>query len=70
MFHKTFSRKFYIYQIVHGTKGHMSVYESECHPQNIIWSEAKLKSIYYFVGDRAVHFPFAPKSFYVFSEFS
>ena len=22
-----------------------------CHPQNIIWTEAKLRSIYYFAGD-------------------
>ena len=25
------------------------------HPQNIIWTGAKLRSIYYFVGDRPVH---------------
>ena len=52
-------------QIVHGTKGHMAVYGPGCHPQNIIWTEAKphtiiwteakLRSIYYFVGDRPVH---------------
>jgi hypothetical protein len=31
-------------------------------PQNIIWNEAKLRSIYYFVGDRPVHkLPFDPK---------
>jgi hypothetical protein len=35
-----------------GTKGHMAVYGPGCHPQNIIWTEAKLRSIYYFVGDR------------------
>jgi hypothetical protein len=29
-----------IYQIVHGTKGHMAVYGPGCHPQNSIWSEA------------------------------
>jgi hypothetical protein len=51
-----------IYQIVHGTKGHMAVYGPGCHPQNIIWTEAKLRSIYYFVGDRPVHkLPFGPK---------
>jgi hypothetical protein len=33
-----------------------------CHPQNIIWTEAKLRSIYYFVSDRPVHkLPFGPK---------
>jgi hypothetical protein len=32
-----------------------------CHC-NIIWTEAKLRSIYYFVGDRPVHkLPFGPK---------
>ena len=35
-----------IYQIVHGTKGHMAVYELGCHPQNIIWTVGKLRSIY------------------------
>jgi hypothetical protein len=51
-----------MYQIVHGTKGHMAVYGTGCHPQNIIWTEAKLRSIYYFVGDRPVHKqPFGPK---------
>jgi hypothetical protein len=50
-----------MYQIVHGTKGHMAVYGTGCHPQNIIWTEAKLRSIYYFVGDRPVHKqPFGP----------
>jgi hypothetical protein len=51
-----------IYQIVHGTKGHMTVYGPGCHPQNsiwteakLIWTEAKLRSIYYFVGDRPVN---------------
>ena len=40
----------------------MAVYEPGCHPQNIIWIEAKLRSIYYFVGDRPVHkLPFGPK---------
>jgi hypothetical protein len=33
----------------------MVVYGQGCHPQNIIWTEAKLRSIYYFVGDRPVH---------------
>ena len=52
----------YIYQIVHGIKGHMVVYGPGCHPQNIIWTEAKLRSIYYFVGDRPVHkLPFGLK---------
>ena len=27
-----------IYQIVHGTKGHMATYGPGCHPQNIIWT--------------------------------
>jgi len=31
----------YIYQIVHGNKGHMAVYGPGCHPQNIIWTEAE-----------------------------
>jgi hypothetical protein len=40
----------------------MAVYEPGCHPQNIIWTEAKLRSIYYCVGDRPVHkLPFGPK---------
>ena len=40
----------------------MAVYGPGCHPQNIIWNEAKLRSIYYFVGDRPVHkLPFGPK---------
>jgi hypothetical protein len=46
---------FYNYQIVHGTNGHMAIYGPGCHPQNIIWTEAKLRSLYYFVGDRPVH---------------
>jgi hypothetical protein len=51
-----------IYQIVHGTKGHMAVYGPVCHPQNIIWTEAKLRSIYYYMDDRPVHkLPFGPK---------
>ena len=55
-------KEIYIYQIVHSTKGHMAVYGLGCHPQNIIWTEAKLRSIYYFVGDRPVHkLPFGPK---------
>ena len=40
----------------------MAVYEPGCHPQTIIWTEAKLRSIYYFVGDRPVHkLPFGPR---------
>jgi hypothetical protein len=40
----------------------MAVYGPGCHPQNIIWIEAKLRSIYYFVGGRPVHkLPFGPK---------
>jgi hypothetical protein len=40
----------------------MAVYGPGCHPQNIIWTEAKLRSIYYFVGNRPVHkLPFGPK---------
>ena len=40
----------------------MAVYGPGCYPQNIIWTEAKLRSIYYFVGDRPVHkLPFGPK---------
>jgi hypothetical protein len=51
-----------IYQIVHGTEGHMALYGPGCHPQNIIWTEAMLRSIYYFVGDRPVYkLPFGPK---------
>ena len=68
----TFSFGHCIYQIFHGTKGHMAVYGPGCHPQNIIWTEAKpqniiwteakLRSIYYFVGDRPVHkLPYGPK---------
>jgi hypothetical protein len=34
-----------IYQIVHGTKGHMAVYGLGCHPQNIIWIEARFTKI-------------------------
>ena len=42
--------------------GHMAVYVPGCHTQNIIWTKAKLRSIYYFVGDRSVHkLPFGPK---------
>ena len=56
-----------IYQIVHGTKGHMTVYGPGCHPQNIIWTEAKLRSIYYFAGDRPVHkLPFGSKCHDIF----
>jgi hypothetical protein len=40
----------------------MAVYEPVRHPQNIIWTKAKLRSICYFVGDRSVHkLPFGPK---------
>jgi hypothetical protein len=40
----------------------MAIYGPGCHPQNIIWTEAKLRSIYYFVGDRPVHkLSFGPK---------
>ena len=40
----------------------MAAYEPGCHRQNIIWTEAKLRSTYYFVGDRPVHeLPFGPK---------
>jgi hypothetical protein len=40
----------------------MAVYGLGCHPQNIIWTEAKLRSIYYYVGDRPVYkLPFGPK---------
>ena len=43
------------HKILHGPK-------RRCHPQNIIWTEAKLRSIYYFVGDRPVHkLSFGPK---------
>jgi hypothetical protein len=40
----------------------MAVYGPGCHPQNIIWTEAMLKFIYYIVGDRPVYkLPFGPK---------
>jgi len=40
----------------------MAVIGPGCHPQNNIWTEAKLKSINYFVGDRPVHkLPLGPK---------
>ena len=40
----------------------MTVYGLVCHQQNIILTEAKLRFIYYFVGDRPVHkLPFDPK---------
>ena len=40
----------------------MVVYGPGCHPQNTIWTEGKLRSIYYFVGDRPVHkLPFGQK---------
>jgi hypothetical protein len=38
-----------IQQIVHGTSGQMAVYGPVCHPQNSIWTEAKLRSIFLFV---------------------
>jgi hypothetical protein len=40
----------------------MAVNGPGCHSQHILWTEAKLRSIYYFVGDRPVHkLPFGPK---------
>jgi hypothetical protein len=40
----------------------MAVYGPGRHPHNIIWTEAKLRSTYYFVGDRPVHkLSFDPK---------
>ena len=46
----------------------MAVYELGCHPQNIIWTEPKLRPIYYFVGDRPVHkLPFGPKCHELFA---
>jgi cbb3-type cytochrome oxidase subunit 1 len=30
----------------------MAVYGPGCHPQNIIWTSASFRSMYYFVGDR------------------
>jgi hypothetical protein len=33
----------------------MAVYGLGYHPQNIIWTEVKLRSIYNFVDDRPVH---------------
>ena len=40
----------------------MVVYRPGCHSQNSIWTDEKLRSIYYFVGDRPVHkLPFGPK---------
>ena len=40
----------------------MAVYGPGCHPQNIIGTEAKLRSIYYFVADKPIHkLPFGPK---------
>jgi hypothetical protein len=43
----------------------MAVYGQGCHPQNITWTEAKLRSILWhilFVSDRPVHkLPFGPK---------
>ena len=46
----------------------MAVYGPGCHPQNSIWTEAKLRSIYYFVGDRPVHkLPFGQKCHELFA---
>jgi hypothetical protein len=46
----------------------MAVYGPRCHPQNIIWTEAKLRSIYYFVSDRPVHkLPFSCHELFVIS---
>jgi hypothetical protein len=40
----------------------MAVYGPGGHPPNIIWTEAKLRSIYYFVADKPIHkLPFGPK---------
>ena len=40
----------------------MAAYGPGCHLQYIIRTEEKLRSIYYFVGDRPVHkLPFGPK---------
>jgi hypothetical protein len=40
----------------------VAVHGRGCHPQNMIWTEAKLWSMYYFVGDRPIHkLPFGPK---------
>jgi hypothetical protein len=45
----------------------MAVYGPECYPQNTIWTEARLRSMYYFVGDRPVHkLPFGPKYYELF----
>jgi hypothetical protein len=33
----------------------MAVYGPGCHPQNSIWTEAKLRLIYYFMCDIPVH---------------
>jgi hypothetical protein len=49
-------------------KCQMAVYRPGFHPQNIIWTEAKLRSIYYFVGDRPVHkLPVGPKCHELFA---
>ena len=46
----------------------MAAYGPGCHPQNIIWTEAKLRSLCYFVGDRPVHkLPFGPKCHELFT---
>jgi hypothetical protein len=46
----------------------MAVNGPGCHPQNFIWTKAKLRSIYYFMGDRPVHkLPFAQKCHELFA---
>ena len=53
--------------VVHSTKGHMAVYGLGYRPQNIIWTEVKLRSIYNFVDDRPVHkLPFGTKCHGIF----
>ena len=45
----------------------MAVYGPGCRPQSIIWTETKLRSIYYFVGDGPVHkLPLGPKYHEIF----
>ena len=46
----------------------MAVCGPGCHQQNSMWTEAKLRSIYYFVGNRPVHkLPFGPKCHELFA---
>ena len=46
----------------------MEIYGPGCHPQNIIWTGAKLRSIYYCVGDSPVHkLQFDPKCHELFA---